>query len=461
MQLLMPSMSGPFKPIRKNVFSSLLFVDLQNLNHVTVLATVLNAVEQMLPLRFGFVPIVDLNDEAGRRLALCANYLIHNASKTKFKSFIFTIVNTLRNGKLSISQITGKAFETVAGITFEKAFEDSEKSQSYLLGLVSEAERLGISNEEGGIFANGIFLGLEQWQHEIGAVYDHSIKQISEMYLDGHLKESDSIFDFLLDRREVYKSRNKLIFGEPEYKIIQSDITWIAKNNSARVSFMLVADFSTLKGLRLALTALVDVSDARILLLHNPTNEMAGNVVSDYFHTSTDSFDVKIQRIQSALEEGTVLFKMDKDSKRSLSILKELDIEPGKSACWVNSRLVRLEASKTFDFSSLIELEMNTRISHVETLASRFSESLNISESNLADILQKICSLLVSQSLKRDSPYHPPIVRESFSLRQKLQSFKTISINQGDSVNSHLHFTAIANPMTPIGQKIISVLNVR
>ena len=73
--LLMPTYSGDFKYIRRNLYSTVFFLDITQEFDKDLLTRVFSFIQNGIPMRFGFVPMVDLDPQSTR--SMIATSLLH------------------------------------------------------------------------------------------------------------------------------------------------------------------------------------------------------------------------------------------------------------------------------------------------------------------------------------------------------------------------------------------------
>lgn len=67
----MPSYPGQLKFVARNIFSAVLFLDMANPADLKIIEEIFSFVKGSIPLRFGFIPMVDKDPSSPREPFIC------------------------------------------------------------------------------------------------------------------------------------------------------------------------------------------------------------------------------------------------------------------------------------------------------------------------------------------------------------------------------------------------------
>eukprot|EP00842_Homolaphlyctis_polyrhiza_P004312 jgi/Hompol1/4882/HPOL_004022-RA len=165
-EILRPSYPGQLKYIRKNLLSAVFLMDLSKSSHVRVVSSAFQYIENSLPLRFGISALVDVeNHESPATVAALAAYWIIENKKSKFQAFfeeLSEFTKTSTEPIIPAEQIR-LAFHRATGKNYANVYANSQiNSDDQIMFLHDFADRLGVSLDDGAVFANGRFLALNQ-----------------------------------------------------------------------------------------------------------------------------------------------------------------------------------------------------------------------------------------------------------------------------------------------------------
>ncbi|KAL9710152.1 killer toxin resistant protein [Leucoagaricus gongylophorus] len=331
--LLQPMFPGSFPNVRRNLFNTVLVMDLSRSSNVHFIATaVANIVNRGLPFRFGVVPII--NDEDSLKMAKLFYYMIHTYGRKKTLSFLSNIVDInvppedqpnhipsaavqaayeifILNLNVESSEAdykaqipTGESEDTKTYVSLDSIFENAGEEQGImpLEKIQNYVERLAASQKEsengrGHAFFNGRYLPLnDDFLRTLQAESAQQMQWLQEKIYSGAISdEQDKHLDmstYFYDLPTTSKRRNRYIIPSTSDGLQITNVpevlkssgleslgagrggAWIyPKSDVVMSSLFVVADFNTAAGeciLKQALESLTDDSQTRITFLHNP-----------------------------------------------------------------------------------------------------------------------------------------------------------------------------------------------
>jgi UDP-glucose:glycoprotein glucosyltransferase len=460
-----------FAYVQSNLFNVLLFVDFENPKHLMEISRIYQIMQQSVPWRFGLVPIIKLEDDSfdenDPKVALVhAFYYFKDKSSHAKADFLQALIPALQEQPLS-SDIVKRAFQASVG----KSFLDNVD-----LGDISVFEkfkginsRLGVSLS-GAIFANGKFFSVERdWTQNVLQLYMSMISHLRHYMSINPMDDSFDAYYYFLHLSNVYPTRNMLVFpnSAKDIKIVNllelkgmksilPRLFWVHPNTDSpvAVSLVVVADFSSHKGLDLASHALEVLKETQSfrLLLIDSAKDVRPSAVNSFFQQegSVDTLANLISKIAEGLEDVASTENTINDEFLE-NLIKGTKLSKGDSAILLNGRLLVMDNKKfgKDEFSALIEYESRRKITGLE------KSLIQIMKTRKFDLSFSDLVLLASSAL-------PGKTEDDQRFNSKiLEQFEEAGFffHFGATSACDLVFEAMIQPLDPLGQKILSFLD--
>ncbi|KAH6571327.1 hypothetical protein BASA62_003940 [Batrachochytrium salamandrivorans] len=250
--LLRPSYPGQLKYIRRNLFTSILLLDLTNAQHIAVASTSFSIIEASAPLRFGIVPLVDLETEAHpANIAAKSLYWIKENGRIKHIKQIIDLFSAAASTTDGVTaEVIKESFLKVTGKEYDSVFNEREAQTKELLkGLSDYSERLGINQLSGAVFSNGKYIEVSaSWQKSIVETYSEMVEYLTADIYTNQVTNNEDLYEYFLNMNNVYSKLAGIVDGLP----------WLYGTDSpdfAELSLVVFGDFSTAEGVKFALAA--------------------------------------------------------------------------------------------------------------------------------------------------------------------------------------------------------------
>ncbi|KAJ1342833.1 hypothetical protein BSLG_002652 [Batrachochytrium salamandrivorans] len=496
--LLRPSYPGQLKYIRRNLFTSILLLDLTNAQHIAVASTSFSIIEASAPLRFGIVPLVDLETEDHpANIAAKSLYWIKENGRIKHIKQIIDLFSAAASTTDGVTaEVIKESFLKVTGKEYDSVFNEREAQTKELLkGLSDYSERLGINQLSGAVFSNGKYIEVSaSWQKSIVETYSEMVEYLTADIYTNQVTNNEDLYEYFLNMNNVYSKRNSHIFptsNKPATLInwmdgpvagIVDGLPWLYGTDSpdfAELSLVVFGDFSTAEGVKFALAAAqattMSSRPVRISFLHNGAQESSDTSIfvdEAAFHILAKPTEgsLPIEMLKSAIKEDTTKFDGFNPSDEfrllrrdaMMAIRAAAYVKAGEYGVIANSRFISpLMSSELFDlrdFESLISFELHNRASEMATLISTLKDDMD-ARSEISDLHFKTQSLVISANVATDAflSEGPPPKRISSSQFSGARN-KTGYIYTGDFKTAAIHFTALIDPTSNLGQKTASIL---
>ncbi|KAH6562975.1 hypothetical protein BASA60_010892 [Batrachochytrium salamandrivorans] len=454
--LLRPSYPGQLKYIRRNLFTSILLLDLTNAQHIAVASTSFSIIEASAPLRFANIAAKSL-------------YWIKENGRIKHIKQIIDLFSAAASTTDGVTaEVIKESFLKVTGKEYDSVFNEREAQTKELLkGLSDYSERLGINQLSGAVFSNGKYIEVSaSWQKSIVETYSEMVEYLTADIYTNQVTNNEDLYEYFLNMNNVYSKLAGIVDGLP----------WLYGTDSpdfAELSLVVFGDFSTAEGVKFALAAAqattMSSRPVRISFLHNGAQESSDTSIfvdEAAFHILAKPTEgsLPIEMLKSAIKEDTTKFDGFNPSDEfrllrrdaMMAIRAAAYVKAGEYGVIANSRFISpLMSSELFDlrdFESLISFELHNRASEMATLISTLKDDMD-ARSEISDLHFKTQSLVISANVATDAflSEGPPPKRISSS--QFLRYIYT-----GDFKTAAIHFTALIDPTSNLGQKTASIL---
>ncbi|KAI9335332.1 UDP-glucose:glycoprotein glucosyltransferase-domain-containing protein [Obelidium mucronatum] len=509
--LLQPSYPGQLKYVAKNMFHVLFVLDLTNIDHLLIQVDIFKFIEHSVPLRFGLLPLIGDKDSSGALLAARAFLrIIKTHGRKEARDFILTLLkeikaNENKSTKDSVVSIVETAFESVASSGFVELMESNEDAE-VLAGYRKLLNRIGMNGNSGALFLNGKFIDLdENWQQNMLAPYPKMLQFLQMKVYEGVVVDKQNIYDFFMTQPNVHQRRNPYIFPSEDHplrfvdflgkkvdsKMLKS-LSYVSEREGAVVSIIVIADFESSAGLRLAQSSLEFIStspQSRVSFIHNPSLKRITTLSTrTLLHkavkllvtagSSTSITSTLVDAIK-ALGEGDFNFagngklfdqgdvdsgadngEFEKWSATATLFAKNVvGFKDGEAGVIVNGRVVGPFANPELftdeDMELLTSNEYRDRIEKIDdALTAMTLGGVSDKAKWISDAVMKISALTADQS---SSDVDSDGEKGRTSIEWGENSY---GLTIGNAATSSLRFTVVLDPLTEIAQKTSSILKV-
>ncbi|KAI8968326.1 UDP-glucose:glycoprotein glucosyltransferase-domain-containing protein [Mycotypha africana] len=307
-QYIRPNYAGQIFPIRKNIFH---LVHVEDLSNVESLFRIVNEVNPMIkrlvPMRFGFVPVVKGKQDISTVMATLSEYFIQEYGKAVSMKFLTNVLDSTRAEakRHPTIDIVKESFEKTA---FEAgkpktgkslSFEDACNTQDTYIQTVREfLRRMGITElkaEDGLMFLNGRLVEFTQgvkWVQILMPVLGDLQRSLQKMVFMREFDNKDfNYYDHIMEQLGVLRNRNSYIkptnahplrFEKLDNTRASDKLVYFQKDEKTApvVNLWVSANLDTVSGLKMASEALKFASshsNVRVALIHNLNETLDNN----------------------------------------------------------------------------------------------------------------------------------------------------------------------------------------
>ncbi|OCT92607.1 hypothetical protein XELAEV_18015664mg [Xenopus laevis] len=438
-ELLRPAFPGVIRPIRRNFFNLVLFVDPVQENAADYVKLAELFYRHNVPLRIGFVFVINSDEEsntgedAGAAFLQAFNYIAEESDSAQAFSSIINMYNKLDDGetltvdiikavlksdlrKVDVDKVMGLLSENnnkiKAGATFYKKSGLGPLPQVLFNGVPFNSEEMDIEEMETvilqnildatGFFQRAVFMGL--------------------------LSDQLDAVDFLMDQPNVVSRINPSILASEKNYI--NFISISDEDVIHAVAIWIIADFDKPAGRQLLATALKHMkktSITRLGILNNPTvkmteeNTLISRALWAGLLTQKSQNLPKFFKRLSREETAAALFngrkieeflvpEIDDDAfekkynTMGLDLLRTqelycrevLKLLPGQMATVSNGRLLTFIDADEFSEDDFLLLEKITYSTSAEKIKNLVKKTATLSKRVASDLVMKVDSLLSS-----------------------------------------------------------------
>ncbi|KAI8823410.1 UDP-glucose:glycoprotein glucosyltransferase-domain-containing protein [Fimicolochytrium jonesii] len=476
-EILRPSYPSQLKFIRKNLVQVLFRLDLSNPSHLGLMVQALQMIPRDIPLRLGIAPIVDAESETSpASVAATTFYLLKRTTSLKAsKAFIeqLYLVGS-SSGTITIKNIADAYFqiaEKKLQPELSKWMDEGAEGGGLFAKLQQLDRKTGVSLEQGAIFANGKYIDVDDtWQQTLVSTYMQMVEYLSVQVYESKITDTTDLYEYFMTLPNVHAKRSQLVFGAPRIvDLLRCDgcgvlekLAWLSSglDNISMISLIVMADFTTEAGQRLARDAYIYMdthSDVRLSLLHNG----APYPTSGAF-VAQDLSPVQRKELESILHKHQALTSAMK------IFAKKIGIDLGESGIVVNGRIVGPIASTiTFDeedFHLLVTAERTHRIEAVaKKLTSLWATDVDseATAARKADGIMKVTSALGALSVQSNEAS----IEQVPAPRLTLDAFAAVATEKsaiitGDVNTATIRIFAVVDPLSEAAQKTSAILRV-
>ena len=481
---------GQLPPVRRDVHNVIVPLDLTNAKDLSILVNTMQVfVKRLIPIRFGFVPIVaspesekqakiayHLKDAYG--LSAMISYLTTSLEDKKGPHFCKDrFVKVVTEHDLKAEHIAREAAELFSADESGQRIGDVQR---YL-------QRLGLDGRSPPALVNGVAVpkndAILQYISERVSVDATTLQR--RIYEDGPSEDMWLAGIFLEDSS---LRRNPLIVPEDESSISVADIGKIVREHEKAyqqtpkiqpvqdavkqfwAQLILVADLDSESGIDLLEQALEfkqQQGELLLVIVHNPAQQEVANPVSaGLFDALSKGKPLGVDAIRKTIARASL------DSKPKLNqmaetfwlrmqpLVKAFQFEPGQGGLLLNGRKVGpvpLGKSLTSDDClSLVTFERSKRITPVNTALA----DLDLEDKVQSALAAAKVTSLVALSSKPDIP--ESVFETSTTRISEFRTWKAdhSAILMGDPAASSIQIIASIDPASEIAQRWVPILRV-
>ncbi|KAL7619949.1 killer toxin resistant protein [Parahypoxylon ruwenzoriense] len=480
--LMQRTYPGQIPPIRKDMFNSIMPVDLTKPEDLSlVVGQIQGFIKRLLPVRFGLVPLTPTKEAEDR--AKVAYYLLENYGLAGVMSYL----ETCGTGKQPEQAHLDKAVKSRAPkaeatpLSFQEVLESEAYTKQIKLAQ-HWVERLDAGGEVPPLFLNGLAISRENnWLQLMSMRLSHDLQLVQQGVFLGNIDEETWLPGLFLEGAPT--RRNLYIFPEGDNTLTILDINKLysehndlfnripvieASEDTSKetwATLTVVTDLNSQQGLHLLLSALSfrrNNPGVRLDIIHNPpasTNAHEINVLLK--KDVTKLLEVESLEALEILLSGPVDVRDDGYNVALARFLTAAAVMPGAQLLILNGRVVGPFADNTAfkenDFEQLLEFEQATRILPVYKAADALGLADKISGPLAAAKLTSITALSTISDLPEGIFESAPTLRTT--TYESWNSTHTM-IDVGDASTATIHFVAVVNPASEVGQKWAPILKV-
>lgn len=476
---------GQIPPIRRDIFNLVTPVDFTKADDLIFVVEQLQGfIRRLLPVRFGLVPLTQTKEAEDR--AKIVYYLLENYGLTSLIAYL----DACRAGGQSEEASFDKAIKNrtpkgeATALPFQEVLESKDHIQQIELAQ-HWVERLNADTEVPPMFLNGLAIPREgTWLSTMSMRMSGDIQLIQQGIFMGQIDEDTWIPALFLE--DAPSRRNLYIFPEDpkalsivdvnklysEHNDLFNQVPTIEASDDTSMgswaALTVVADLTSEQGLQLLASALSfrrSNPGVRLDIVNNPPTStkahqinalLKKNVAKIVEDKNLDAFEM----LQIALSDSTDV--NDDGYNAALSrFLEAASFTPGDQLLILNGRVVGPFAAgsvfKVNDYEQLLEFEQATRIKPVYKAIEALGFTDKVSGPLAAAKLTSVTALSTISDLPEGIFESAPTLRTT--MFDDWDSNHTM-ISVGDESTANIHFVAMLNPASEVGQKWAPILQV-
>ncbi|KAI0404093.1 UDP-glucose:glycoprotein glucosyltransferase [Xylaria palmicola] len=483
--LMQISYMGQIPQVRRDIFNLVVPVDLGSEDDVSLVVERLQGlVRRGLPLRFGLVPLTPTKKSEER--AKLVYYLTENyglPSLMSFLEFLVTEDQAAESGQASFDKtIKTRKPKADANVLSYSDIIASENYENQLQLAKRWVERLQAQSDVPPVFLNGYAIPREgNWLQTMSMRLSADLQQIQgglftgtvtdDMWLPGLFLENaltrrnpytypdDDNPLKVLNVHRLYSEHEDLFNKVP---VIEAD-AGTDKESWAVVT--LVADFSTASGLGLLHSVLAfrrSNPGVRLDIVHNPSSaEYSHRINHLLVESASKLLETKNMETLEVIVSGASDRQDDGYGEALARFLTFSSLGSGAQALLVNGRVVGpIDTGFAFqedDLQQLLEFERTKRILPVYQAAETLGLADRLSSPIAAAKLTSITALSTISDLPEGIFESASVVRTAI---YDLWNSSHTAIDVGDPNTADIHFVALLNPTSEVGQRWAPILKV-
>ncbi|KAI0002384.1 glycosyltransferase family 24 protein [Xylariaceae sp. FL0662B] len=485
MALMQRTYPGQIPAIRKDMFNLIVPVDFSNTEDLSLVVLQLQSyIKRLLPVRFGLVPLTPTKEAEERAKAVY--HILENYGLASLMSYLDICS---RGSPTSHSEqsnfdkaIKDRALRAEATPLPFKEVLESEGHIKQIELAKHWVERLNADTEVPPVFINGLAIRREKgWLQNMSMKLNNDLQLIQQGIFMGTIDEDTWIPGLFLENAPA--RRNLYIFPDDENTLTVLDVNKVytehsdlfdrvptieASEDTSRetwATLTVVADLSAQQGLDLLLSALSfrrNNPGVRLDIVSNPSVSTKAHEINMLLKKDVGKL-LAIENPESlaALLSGSIDVQEDEYSTALSQFLTTAAITPGAQLLILNGRVVGpLSASTPFneeDFQQLLEFEQSTRITPVYKAAEALDLTNKIANPLAAAKLTSLTALSTISDLPEGIFESAPTLRTTM-FDDWNATYTMISV--GDASTASIHFVAVLNPTSEVGQKWAPILKV-
>ncbi|KAI1100428.1 UDP-glucose:glycoprotein glucosyltransferase [Jackrogersella minutella] len=482
MSLMQRTYPGQIPPIRKDIFNFVAPVDLSKPGDLSLVVEQLQAfIKRLLPVRFGLVPLTPTKEAEER--AKMAYHLLENYGLASLMSYL----ETCSKGGQSEQAIFDKAVKNrtpkaeATPLPFKEVLESDDHIKEIELAK-HWVERLNADTRVPPIFINGFAIPREDsWLQKMSMRMGSDLQLIQQGIFMGTIDDEVWIPGVFLEGAPT--RRNLLIFPEDdkaltvlnvnkfysEHRDLFDQIPVIEASEGTSketwATLTVVADLSPQQGLGLLLSALSfrrNNPGIRLDIVNNPSSSSNAHEINVLLKKDVAKL-LEIENLETLeiLLSGPIDVQDDGYNAALSRFLTAAAIAPGSQLLILNGRVVGPFTTnvvfKESDFELLLEFEQSSRILPVYKAVDALGLTDKILGPLAAAKLTSVTALSTISDLPEGIFESAPTLRTS--IYDQWNSTHTM-ISVGDASTASIHFVAMINPASEIGQKWAPILKV-
>ncbi|OTA99956.1 glycosyltransferase family 24 protein [Hypoxylon sp. CI-4A] len=482
MSLMQRTYPGQIPPIRRDIFNLVVPVDFSNPDHLALVVQQLQSfIKRLLPIRFGLVPLTSTKQAEER--AIYAYYLLENYGLAGLMSYLEALStggqSELSNFNQVIKDRTPKA--EASPRPFEKIRESEDLTKQVELAK-HWVERMNADTQSPPLFLNGIALSREgTWLQAMSMRMTADLQLVQQGIFTGQINEETWIPGLFIEGAPT--RRNLYIFPEDDNSLAVLNVNKLYSEHSdlfnqvpvieaneetskeTWATLTVVADLTSQQGLDLLLSALAfrrNNPGVRLDIINNPPASIKSHDINALLKKDVAKL-LEVENLETleVLLTGPVEAQ-DSGYATALSrFLATAAITPGSQLLILNGRVVGPFASgsvfKEADFDLLLEFEQATRMLPVYKAADALGLADKISSPLAAAKLTSVTALSTMSDLPEG------IFDSTSTLRTTMfedWNSTYTTINVGDASTANIHFVAVLDPTSEVGQKWAPILRI-
>ncbi|KAH9904549.1 UDP-glucose:glycoprotein glucosyltransferase [Xylariomycetidae sp. FL2044] len=483
--LMQRTYPGQIPPIRKDMFNVIFPVDFSKAEDVELVVGQLQAfIKRLLPVRFGLVPLTPTKKSEER--AKLVYYILENyglASLMAYLEACNTDKTTTQSENASFDKaVKGRSLRAEStALSFNEVLE-SEYYQKQVELATHWAERLNANSEVPPLFLNGLAIPREKsWLQTMSVRIGNDLQMVQQGIFMGKIDEDTWIPSVFLEDAPTH--RNLYIFPDSDNPLRVLDVKKMHKEHEElfdRIPVVeasedasketwalltLISDLSTEQGLGMLLSALAfrrDNPGVRLEVIHNPTTTLQAYGVNALVKKDVSKLiEVEnLETLQVLVSGGS--YEQDDGFDTALSrFLDAAGISRGTHMLILNGRMIGPITKKApfreNDFRQFLEFEQTSRILPVFKATQALGLTDRITSPLAAAELTSLTALSTISDLPEGIFESAPGLRTSFF--DTWDSTHTM-IEVGVASEANIHFVAVLNPTSEVGQKWAPILKV-
>ncbi|XXH01202.1 Glycosyl phosphatidyl inositol protein transamidase complex subunit [Hypoxylon texense] len=487
MSLMQRTYPGQIPPIRKDIFNFVTPVDFTKSEDLSLVVEQLQSfIRRLLPVRFGLVPLTPTKEAEER--AKLVYHILENYGLASLMAYL----DACRTGGHSEEAAFNKAIKNrtpkaeATPLPFQEVLES--KDHIHQVELAEHwVERLNAGTKVPPLFINGLAIPRENnWLQVMSMRMSSDIQLIQQGIFMGQIDEDTWIPALFLEGAP--SRRNLYIFPEDEKSLTMLDVNKLYSEHNdlfgqipvieasddtsmeTWATLTVVADLTSKQGFSLLASAANfqrNNPGVRLDIVHNPASTKAygskawqkEDILKIFEDLGGINFDP-----DELLATVSSFFTNANDDGYNAALSRFLTAAafmPGDQLLLLNGRVVGPftdgSVFKTDDFEQLLEFEQATRILPVYRAIKALGFTDKVSGPLAAAKLTSVTALSTISDLPEGIFESAPTLRTT--MFDDWNATDTL-ISVGDESTANIHFVALLNPASEVGQKWAPILKV-